>query len=291
MTDEPTDVSPFDQIRQETPEGGEYWSARELAVLLGYTNWRNFALAVERAQMACAQSGRRVPDHFDASIKMVVLGSGAQRQVKDYNLSRYACYLVVQNADPSKEIVALGQTYFAVQTNRAEQMDAVAGLTEAQRRLHLRGQVAVHNRHLAATAMHAGVITSQDFAVFQNHGYRGLYGGEAVGDIAARKGLKPGQAILDHMNAEELAANYFRVTQTEAKIRREGITGKAAANQAHQEVGEEIRATIGRLGSTMPEDQPTPTKSIKQLEREEEERRRLGAQLPLFPDEESQSDD
>ncbi|HKT37799.1 MAG TPA: DNA damage-inducible protein D, partial [Ktedonobacterales bacterium] len=213
---------------------------------------------------------------------MIPLAKGAQREIEDVHLSRYACYLIVQNADPEKPIVALGQTYFAVQTRRAELAGELAGMTEDQKRLYLRDEIAERNLQLAETASEAGVITTRDFAVFQNHGYRGLYGGETAKDIANRKGLKPGQAILDHMNFSELAANMFRIAQTEEKLRREDITGKDAANQAHFAVGRVVRRTIQELGGTLPEDQPTPTKSIQQVRREQQPQIQAGGQLPLF---------
>lgn len=275
-------TSPFEQIRHESDEGNEYWSARELAKLLGYVQWRNFAQVIAQAQKACETSGQATLDHFADVSKMVTLGSGAQRKIEDVHLSRYACYLIVQNADPEKPIVALGQTYFAVQTRRAELAGELAGMTEDQKRLYLRDEIAERNLQLAETASEAGVITTRDFAVFQNHGYRGLYGGETAKDIANRKGLKPGQAILDHMNFSELAANMFRIAQTEEKLRREDITGKEAANQAHFEVGRVVRRTIQELGGTLPEDQPTPTRSIQQVRREQQPQIQAGGQLPLF---------
>jgi DNA-damage-inducible protein D len=288
MTDAPLPVSPFEQIRHETPEGNEYWSARELGPLLGYqTSYRNFQVALAKARVACATSGQNVADHFADVRTMVRLGSGAQRQVADVHLSRYACYLVVQNADPEKENVALGQTYFAVQTNRAEQMDEMAGLSERQKRLFLRGQLSTHNRLLAATAMGAGVIHTTDFAIFQDHGYMGLYGGLRARDIHARKGLAPSEGILDHMGSTELAANLFRATQTEDKIRRDNIQGKEAANATHQAIGEEVRATIARIGGAMPEDLPTPAESIQEAKRREAERLARGPQLSMFGEEET----
>ncbi len=209
---------------------------------------------------------------------MIPTGKGARRPVQDWELSRYACYLIVQNADPSKPVVALGQTYFAVQTRRQELADAdeLAGLTEAQKRLYVRTQVAAHNKQLAEAANLAGVITARDFAIFQDHGYRGLYNGETARDIAARKRLAKGEKILDWMGSTELAANLFRATQTEEKIRREGITGKQEANATHHAVGRAVRETIRQLGGTMPEDLPTPVESVQQLERREQ--RRLGAE-------------
>jgi DNA-damage-inducible protein D len=211
---------------------------------------------------------------------MIPTGKSAQRQVEDFHLSRYACYLVIQNADPSKEIVALGQTYFAVRTREAE-LAALADMSETQKRLHLRPEITERNKALSMAALDAGVVTPRDFAVFQDHGYRGLYHGETARDIAARKGVKPG-TILDWMGSEELAANWFRITQTEAKLHREGITGKTAANATHRAVGQEVRATIERLGGTMPEDLPTPARSVQQLQRDEQRRLEAARQPSLF---------
>ncbi len=218
-------MSPFEQIRKEREDGGKYWSARDLARVLDYSSWQKFSNAIRRAEIACGNSGQLVEDHFNHVVKMVELGSGAKRKIEDVHLSRYACYLIIQNADPSKEIVALGQTYFAVQTRRQEQADELAGLTEDQKRLYLRGDLSDHNRRLAEAAHQAGVVQSQDFALFQDHGYMGLYGGLRARDIHAKKELKKSQQILDHMGSEELAANLFRATQTEAKgSRRNKVT-------------------------------------------------------------------
>lgn len=276
--------SPFEAIRHEA-SGSEYWSARELARVLGYTEYGKFRRAIERAIEACENSDQDVADHFARASDMIVAGKGAKRKVSDVHLSRYACYLIVQNADPDKPIVALGQTYFAVQTRRQELADAdvLAGLSDAQKRLYVRGQVAEHNRQLAEAASRAGVITSRDFAIFQDHGYRGLYNGETARDIAERKGLKRGDAILDWMGSEELAANLFRATQTEAKIHRESIVGRDAANQTHFDVGREVRDTIQRLGGTMPENLPTPAESIRELKRQEAKRLDAELQPSLFP--------
>lgn len=200
---------------------------------------------------------------------MVVIGSGAQRQQTDFHLSRYACYLIVQNGDPNKNVIAAGQTYFAVQTRRQELQDTETfrQLSEDKQRLLLRGQIRTHNSDLAAAAKEAGVEKPVEYATFQNHGYKGLYGGLDNQGIHKRKGLKKSQKILDHMNASELAANLFRATQTEEKLRRDHIKGKTQANQAHFEVGRKVRQTIAELGGTMPEEQPTPEKSIQQLEK------------------------
>ena len=224
---------------------------------------------ITKAQTACAQSGYAVADHFNRTVKMVVIGSGAQRQQTDFHLSRYACYLIVQNGDPNKNVIAAGQTYFAVQTRRQELQDTETfrQLSEDKQRLLLRGQIRTHNSDLAAAAKEAGVEKPVEYATFQNHGYKGLYGGLDNQGIHKRKGLKKSQKILDHMNASELAAKLFRATQTEEKLRRDHIKGKTQANQAHFEVGRKVRQTIAELGGTMPEEQPTPEKSIQQLEK------------------------
>ena len=293
----PSHISPFERIRQVDGER-EFWSARDLADVLGYTQWRNFEQAINRAVRACRTSGQDPADHFAEVSKMITIGKGGQRRVKDHQLSRYACYLIIQNADPEKDIVALGQTYFAVQTRRQEVADAevLAGLSEDQRRLYLRGQLADHNRNLSEAANQSGVVTALDFAIFHDHGYMGLYGGLRAQDIHRRKELKRGQQILDHMGSTELAANLFRATQTEEKLRREQIATKDGANAAHYQVGQVVRRTIQELGGTMPEHLPTPETSIKQLESSERKRRRQVAQgqsmpqLPLFPDEENGAD-
>lgn len=262
----------FERIKRHNEEIGEYWSARDLSRVLGYTDYRNFVRVIRKAEMACQNSGQEVGDHFVDVTVMIEVGKGARRKVADVLLSRYACYLVIQNSDPTKEIVALGQTYFAVQTRRQEEADQLAGLSEEQKRLYLRGQLVTHNKQLAETAYGAGVVQSGDFAVFQDHGYAGLYGGLRARDIHARKGLKRSQGILDHMGSEELAANLFRATQTDAKLRREEVQGKENANRAHYEVGRKVRQTIAELGGTMPEDLPTPQESIRQLQRKEQKR-------------------
>lgn len=200
---------------------------------------------------------------------MVTIGSGAERELDDIELSRYACYLIVQNGDPRKQVIALGQSYFAVKTRQQELIENYDNLSEDQKRLAIRYEMTKHNKLLSAAAKDAGVKTTIDYAVFQNHGYMGLYGGLKAGDIKNRKGLSKSQNILDHMGYEELAANLFRATQTEAKLRRDNIQGKENANQTHFTVGKEVRDTIERLGGTMPENLPTPEKSIQQLERKQ----------------------
>lgn len=264
-------IRAFERIRQLTDDGHEYWSARELANVLGYSGWQRFRAVINKAQTACEGSGQAITDHFNATVKMVEIGSGSQREIEDWELSRYACYLIVQNADPSKDVVALGQTYFAVQTRRQELADEalLAGMTEDQKRLYIREQLKQHNKQLSAAAKAAGVVTSQDFATFHDHGYRGLYGGLNARDLAFRKNLKKGQQILDHMGSTELAANLFRATQTEDKLRRDNVGQKERANQTHWKVGNEVRQTIQRLGGTMPEKLPTPTESIDDIKRKQ----------------------
>lgn len=275
-------TSPFDAIRQINANGNEYWSARNLAKLLGYSTWQKFQKVIAQAEKACEQSGQAVVNHFSRQVNMVRIGSGAQRGKEDYHLSRYACYLIVQNADPAKPIVALGQTYFAYQTRRQELADELAALPEDQKRLIYRSQMTIFNTRLAEAAQLAGVIDPLDFATFQDHGYMGLYGGLRENDIHSRKGLvSSAQHILDYMGSEELGANIFRATQTEAKLHREQVTGKEQANQTHYQVGHKVRQTIAELGGTMPEDLPTPQESIQELEQREQQRLKRGPQLEL----------
>ncbi len=258
----------FDGVRQIDEDGNEFWSARDLAPLLDYQDWRNFAQVIEKARLACQKSERVVDDHFGDVTKMVGIGSGAQREVADVRLSRYACYLIVQNGDPSKPVIANGQTYFALQTRRQELQDSekFARLSEDEKRLAIRNELAEHNKYLAAAAKEAGVETSLDYAIFQDHGYKGLYGGLGAKDIHARKGLKKSQKILDHMGSTELAANLFRATQAEEKLKRDEVSSKQRANQTHFEVGKKVRQTIKELGGTMPESLPTPEQSVKQID-------------------------
>jgi DNA-damage-inducible protein D len=233
-------LSPFDAIQQTTEEGGEYWSARDLSKLLGYTKWENFVYAITKAKEACEKSGQAVSDHFPARRKMIQAGKGAKRPIDDYHLTRYACYLIVQNADPEKPIVALGQTYFAVQTRRQELADelALSTLPEEQKRLIYRSEMTVLNTRLAEAAQAAGVIKPDDFATFQDHGYMGLYGGLRENDIHRRKGLTSDkQHILDYMGSDELAANAFRASLARQKLETEQVQGKDRANQTHLQVG------------------------------------------------------
>lgn len=281
MTDDslPTErdhISAFEKIRRVNAAGNEYWTSRDLAGVLGYADYRNFEKVVHKAETACFNSGQRIEDHFVDVTEMVRIGSGAEREIATVYLSRYACYLIVQNADPSKPVVAVGQTYFAVQTRRQELTDQGIA-SEDDLRLQLRADMKEFNKKLASTAKRAGVVQPVDYAIFQNHGYQGLYGGLTMQDIHRRKGLKKSQNILDHMGSEELAANAFRATQAESKIRREGITGKDKANRAHREVGTKVRQTIKEIGGTMPEHLPTPDTSAKQLE---SKRKKLAAGKP-----------
>lgn len=262
----------FEHHRNVNEHGEDFWYARDLAQILDYKRFDKFLNVIDKAKTACLNSGYEVEDHFSQVGKMVELGSGAIREVEDYELSRYACYLVVQNADPKKEVVALGQTYFAIQTRKQELQEQFETLDEDKKRLAIRNELKAHNKSLQEAAMLAGVETNFDYATFQNHGYRGLYGGLDAKGIHARKGLKKSHKILDHMGSTELAANLFRATQTDEKLRRENVQGKENANRTHYEVGKKVRQTIEELGGTMPEDLPTPEKSIKQIERIEQKK-------------------
>ena len=261
-------LSIFEQIKQTDENGNEFWMARQLAKVLEYTDYRNFSSVIEKAKEACTNSGYQIEEHLVEANEEIKHGKGAVNTYPSFKLSRYACYLVVQNADPSKEVVALGQTYFAVQTRLQEirQMDEYNRLsTEDEKRLFLRNEMAKHNTQLAAAAKDAGVITEIDYAIFQNHGYKGLYGGLDAKGIHTKKGLKKSQQILDHMGSTELAANLFRATQTEEKLKREQVKGKQNANKTHFEVGKKVRKTIEELGGEMPENFPVED-SIKKLE-------------------------
>ncbi|KWW30368.1 MAG: DNA-damage-inducible protein D [bacterium P201] len=267
-------MSLFESIKHFDENGTEYWTARSLWKILEYTEYRHFLPVIEKAKIACENSGQRIENHFEDILEMVEIGSGAERPVESVKLSRYACYLILQNADPSKTIVAQGQTYFAIQTRIAEvqQMKEYQELSdEEEKRLFLRTELQKHNSQLANAAKDAGVIDSRDYAIFQNYGYQGLYGGMTAKDIHAKKGLKKSQKILDHMGSTELAANLFRATQTEEKLRRENIKGKQKANMTHYEVGAKVRQTIKELGGTMPEDLPT-VENIKQIEKKKKQK-------------------
>lgn len=266
----------FESIKHVNEYGEEYWLARELQPVLEYAQWRRFSDAIERAKLACKNSGFAVEDHFADVGKMVDIGSGAEREIDDVMLSRYACYLIVMNGDPRKEVIAIGQSYFAVKTRQQELIDNYEQMTEDQKRLAIRNEMIAHNKSLAGAAQMAGIADQREYAIFQNKGYQGLYGGLGAKEIHARKGLKKSQKILDHMGSTELAANLFRATQTDEKLRRENIQGKQAAYDTHYQVGKKVRQTIKELGGTMPEDLPTPEKSVKQIEREVERKKLKG---------------
>ena len=257
----------FESIKHVDEYGNEFWYARELQVVLEYTEWRKFKGVVDKAIEACKQSKNDVFDHFVDADKMVELGSSSKRKIEDYRLSRYACYLVVQNGDSRKEVIALGQTYFAIQTRKQElsEMDYNL-LSEDDKRFYQRSLTKKGNYSLNQAAKNAGV---KNFDKFHNAGYRGLYNGETANDIAKRKGLRYREDILDNMGSEELADNLFRIVQTEAKIKKENIKGEDNANKTHYNMGRNIRNFIKSQGGTMPENLPTPKKSLKELEREE----------------------
>lgn len=258
----------FEELKQTDEGRMDFWYARDLQTALDYSRWEKFKNVIFKAIKSCKNSGQLEQDHFHHVVKMVQIGSDTQRQIEDFELSRYACYLIVQNGDPSKPVIANGQTYFAIQTRRQELADneAFKKLQEDEKRLFLRNEMREHNKQLVDAARVAGVETNLDFAIFQNHGYQGLYGGLDAQAIHKRKNLKKSQKILDHMGSTELAANLFRATQTEEKLKRDQITGKQNANQTHFEVGTKVRKTIKELGGTMPENLPNPDKNIKQLE-------------------------
>ena len=261
----------FESIRHVNKYGQEFWYARDLQIALEYTEWRNFCKVIEKAKEACRGSNNAVSDHF-VDVNKIVNAGATSKDIGDIQLSRYACYLIVQNGDPRKKVIALGQTYFVVKTRQQELIENYENLSEDQKRIAIRQEMKEHNKMLVAAAKDAGVETTLDYAIFQNYGYMGLYGGLKASDIKERKGLKKSQDILDYMGYEELAANLFRATQTEAKLRRENIQGKQEANKTHFEVGKKVRDTIKDLGGTMPEDLPTPEKSIQQLEREQKKK-------------------
>jgi DNA-damage-inducible protein D len=288
-----TELRSFEEIRRLTDYGMEYWSARDLQKPLGYEKWENFSFFFDKAMLACDVAGFDVKDNFTSVKKMVEMPVGEQfvtrgfpdvrktpnlefgfpdvtktKKIIDYNLSRYACYLIVQNGDPRKEQIALGQTYFAIQTYRQELNDKYNQLAEDKKRLLLRGDIKQMNQLLVEAAKGAGIISNEEYAIFQNRGYQGLYGGLSVADIHYRKQLAEKDKILDFMGSEEMIANLFRISQTQSKMTRENIMSKELASYAHFTVGKEVREAIMRLGGVMPEDLPTPQKGIVELERE-----------------------
>lgn len=258
----------FDDIKKYDEENNEYWTARELQEVLEYKEWRNFNKVIETAKIACTISQQEISYHFVEVNKPIIGGKGAIQNVKDYKLTRYACYLIVMNGDPRKEVIAKGQTYFAVKTRQQELNELYDKLTENERRLFLRSDIKQKNMLLSEAAHRAGIETRLEYAIFQDNGYMGLYGGETAKIIAARKGIDKGEDILDYMGSEELGANLFRITQTEAKIKRENISTPSDANNAHYEVGKKVRKAIIDIGGTLPEELPTPEKSIKEIEKE-----------------------
>ena len=266
----------FEDIKEIRQNGSEFWSARELAPALEYNKWENFSKVINKAIIACENSGHRIEDDFPEVRKIVEAGA-SKKPIRDYELSRYACYLIVQNGDPRKEVIALGQTYFAIQTYRQEVADHFNELGEDSRRLVVRGDIKQWNQMLAETAHNAGVISNEEFAIFQNAGYMGLYGGMDVDDIHRKKELQVGQKILDYMGSTELIANLFRISQTEEKLRKDEVDNAKAATAVHYSVGKEVRNAIEKIGGTMPEDLPVPEKSIQQIEKEQMQRLRKKA--------------
>ncbi len=258
----------FEETKRISGDGTEFWYARELADVLEYVQWRNFSKVLARAMLACKNSGYKVSDHF-AEVSKIVEAGVTSKPVIEYKLSRYACYLIVQNGDPRKEIIALGQTYFAIQTRRQEVADYFNQLDEDNKRLVIRGDIKQWNQMLAEAAHNAGVITDEEYAAFQNAGYMGLYGGMKVEDIHKKKGLKKNEKILDFMSSTELIANLFRISQTEEKLKKDKTATADEANEIHFLVGKEVRGTIERVGGTMPEDIPVPEKSITEVEKEQ----------------------
>ncbi|SDU23886.1 DNA damage-inducible protein D [Nitrosomonas ureae] len=261
-------IEKFEDSSHIDEDDVEFWYARDLQVLLGYeSSWQNFSNVIEKAKSACESSGNSVLDHFNDVIKMVAIGSGAEKKVDDIKLTRYACYLIAQNGDPRKKPISFAQTYFAIQTRRQEIRDDDEAnyipLSEDKKRFLLRDEIKEHNKRLASAAKGGGVVEPIDFAIFQTFGYRGLYGGLDRLGIARKKGLKSKDTILDHMGSTELAANLFRATQTEEKLRRENIKGKENANNAHHEVGKKVRQAIKDIGGTMPEDLPPAEDIVK----------------------------
>jgi len=253
-------IAAFEEAAQTDESGNEFWDARDLQKLLDYSDYRNFLNTVEKAKEACKTTGIPVADHFVDVTDMVNIGSGAARQIDTIRLTRYACYLIAQNGDARKKPIAFAQTYFAIQTRRQEAQDDDIGqyapLPEDEKRILLRDEIKNHNKKLASAAKSAGVVLPLDFAIFQNAGYQGLYGGLDRVGIQRRKGIQAKQNILDYMGSTELAANLFRATQTEEKLRRDNVKGKDAANSTHYGVAKKVRQAIKDIGGTMPEDLP-----------------------------------
>lgn len=260
----------FDSIKRIDTNGNEYWLGRELGKVLEYSEYRKFSNAIDKAITSCIKSGNIVENHFVQVDVMVPIGSGAHRKTSDYKLSRFACYLIVQNSDPTKPAVALGQTYFAIQARKQELLEEeIQQLSEEEKRLKLRGQITEGNKFLNETVYEIGAKTNKEFAKFHNEGYKGLYGGESVTKIKERKGLKKSDNVLDYMGNTELAANWFRITQTDEMLKKLKVDNLEDANKTHNKAGKEVRKTMKRLSGVYPEELPTPSKSIKQLQKKE----------------------
>lgn len=260
----------FEEIKHVNNDGIEFWYARELAKVLEYTDWRNFIKVINKAKDACINSNNEINKHLVEVNRVLEVGNSAKMEVYDFMLTRYMCYLIVQNADPNKKVVALGQTYFAIQTRRQELLDEeIKALSEEQKRLKLRNQVKDGNKILSDTVYEIGARTNKEFAKFHNEGYKGLYGGEGVNQIKERKGLKKSDNILDYMGSTELAANWFRITQTDEVLKNKKVDSLNEANVTHNKVGKEVRKTMIRISGKKPEELSTPEKSIKQIEKEQ----------------------
>lgn len=257
----------FDEIKHIDNNDNEFWNARELQGALGYAKWENFHKVIKQAMISCKISQQSVNDCFPEVRKSIISGKGKKDSIVDYKLTRYACYLIVMNGDPRKEIIAQGQTYFAVKTRQQELQELYEQLGENERRLFLRADVKQKNMMLAEVANKAGIITSFDFAEFNNAGYKGLYNELTATDIAKKKNLNNNENILDYMGSAELGSNLFRITQTEDVLKQKNITDKNEANQIHYKTGKIVRQAIVEIGGTLPENLPTPEKSIKELEK------------------------
>ena len=256
----------FEDIRHIDENGIEYWYGRELQKILEYNKWENFEKVINKAMIACENTGISVTEHFPDVRKTIKMPKGAEKEIKDYKLSRYACYLIAQNGDSRKKVIALAQTYFAVQTRKQEITEKEYSLlTEDEKRFYQRNLTRKGNYSLNIAAKNAGV---KNFDKFHNAGYKALYNGETADDIAKRKGLRYREDILDNMGSDELIANLFRISQTEQKLKKDNIQTEKEANKTHYNIGKNIREVIEKNGGTMPEDLPTPEKSLKQLEKE-----------------------
>ena len=256
----------FEDIKHFDEEGNEYWYARELQTALDYKEWRKFENVIYKAKIACNNSNIDINEQFVGIDKLSINVNGGKRIINDYKLSRYACYLIAQNGDSRKKTIALAQTYFAIQTRKQELSEKeYSMLTEDEKRFYQRNLTRKGNYSLNMVARNVGV---RNFDKFHNAGYKGLYGGETANDIARRKKLRYREDILDNMGSEELAANLFRITQTESKLKRDNISSENDANETHYNIGKNIREVIAKNGGTMPENLPTPKKSLKELEKE-----------------------